>query len=289
MKGIILAAGAGTRLSPATLPISKILLPIYDRPMIYYPLSTLMMAGIKDILIITNEKDIDNFKRTLGDGSQFGISIEYDIQYVQRGISDAFIIAEEWIGNDSVSLILGDNIFYGDNVEELMKEAVSNRYGATIFGYPVPDPERFGVVGFDENMKVTSLEEKPSKPKSNYAAVGLYFYDTKVCSIAKTLKPSARGELEITDLNNVYLNNSELSVKLFDDKTKWIDAGTFDSLLESSSFIANEEKRLGKKILCPEIIAYRKGFVTKEQILDWVSKNKANEYFLAIKEEVENS
>ena len=289
MKGIILAAGAGTRLSPATLPISKILLPIYDRPMIYYPLSTLMMAGIKEILIITNEKDINNFKRTLGNGSQFGISIEYDIQYVQRGISDAFIIAEKWIGNDNVSLILGDNIFYGDNVEELMNEAVSNRYGATIFGYPVPDPERFGVVGFDENMKVTSLEEKPSKPKSNYAAVGLYFYDNKVCSIAKTLKPSARGELEITDLNNVYLNNSELSVKLFDDKTKWIDAGTFDSLLESSSFIANEEKRLGKKILCPEIIAYRKGFVTKAQILDWVSKNKANEYFLKVKKEIENS
>ncbi|MBO4357413.1 MAG: glucose-1-phosphate thymidylyltransferase, partial [Candidatus Methanomethylophilaceae archaeon] len=242
-----------------------------------------------EILIITNEKDIDNFKRTLGDGSQFGISIEYDIQYVQRGISDAFIIAEKWIGNDNVSLILGDNIFYGDNVEELMNEAVSNRYGATIFGYPVPDPERFGVVGFDENMKVTSLEEKPSKPKSNYAAVGLYFYDNKVCSIAKTLKPSARGELEITDLNNVYLNNSELSVKLFDDKTKWIDAGTFDSLLESSTFIANEEKKKGSKILCPEIIAYRKGFVTKAQILDWVSKNKANEYFLKVKKEIENS
>ena len=289
MKGIILAAGAGTRLSPATLPISKILLPIYDRPMIYYPLSTLMMAGIKEILIITNEKDLDNFRRTLGDGSQFGIRIEYDIQYVQRGISDAFLIAERWIGNEKVSLILGDNIFYGENIGKLIEEAVTNDSGATIFGYPVPDPERFGVVGFDKNMKVTSLEEKPSKPKSNYAAVGLYFYDNKVCSIAKTLKPSARGELEITDLNNVYLNNDELSVKLFDDKTKWIDAGTFDSLLESSSFIANEEKRLGKKILCPEIIAYRKGFVTKEQILDWVSKNKANEYFLAIKEEVENS
>lgn len=289
MKGIILAAGAGTRLSPATLPISKILLPIYDRPMIYYPLSTLMMAGIRDILIITNETDLDNFKRTLGDGSQFGIRIEYDIQYVQRGISDAFIIAERWINNEKVSLILGDNIFYGDNIEKLLEEAESSDSGATIFGYPVPDPERFGVVGFDDNKKVTSLEEKPSKPKSNYAAVGLYFYDTKVCSIAKTLKPSARGELEITDLNNVYLSNEELSVKLFDEKTKWIDAGTFDSLLESSSFIANEEKRKGRKILCPEIIAYRKGFVTKEQILAWVSRNKSNEYFLGVKGEVENS
>ena len=289
MKGIILAAGAGTRLSPATLPISKILLPIFDRPMVYYPLSTLMMAGIKEILIITNEKDIENFKRTLGDGSQFGIKIEYDIQYIQRGISDAFIIAEKWIGNDNVSLILGDNIFYGDNIEELMREAVSNSRGATIFGYPVPDPERFGVIGFDDNMKVTSLEEKPSYPKSNYAAVGLYFYDNRVCSIAKTLKPSARGELEITDLNNVYLKQNELSVKLFDDKTKWIDAGTFDSLLESSTFMANEEKRKGRKILCPEIVAYRKGFVTKEQILDWISKNKSNEYFLAIKKEIENS
>ena len=289
MKGIILAAGAGTRLSPATFPISKILLPIYDRPMIYYPLSTLMMAGIKDILIITNEKDLENFKRTLGNGSQFGIKIEYDIQYVQRGISDAFIIAKEWIGNDSVSLILGDNIFYGDNIEELMRKAVSKRNGATIFGYPVPDPERFGVVGFDENMNVTSLEEKPSNPKSNYAAVGLYFYDNRVCSIAKTLKPSARGELEITDLNNIYLKENELSVILFDDRTKWIDAGTFDSLLESSTFIANEERRKGRKILCPEIIAYKKGFVSREQILDWISKNKENEYFLSVKKEIENS
>ena len=289
MKGIILAAGAGTRLLPATLPISKILLPIYDRPMIYYPLSTLMMAGIKDILIITSERDLDNFKRTLGDGSQFGIRIEYDIQYVQRGISDAFIIAEKWINGDRVSLILGDNIFYGDDLEELITEAIKSENGATIFGYPVPDPERFGVVGFDENMKVTSLEEKPSNPKSNYAAVGLYFYDGKVCSIAKTLKPSARGELEITDLNKVYLDNDELSVKLFGKETKWIDAGTFDSLLESSLFVAGEERKKGRKILCPEAIAYRKGFVTKKQILDWISKNKANEYFSNVKKEIENS
>ena len=289
MKGIILAAGAGTRLSPATFPISKILLPIYDRPMIYYPLSTLMMAGIRDILIITNENDLGNFKKTLGDGSQFGVRIEYDIQYVQRGISDAFIIAEKWIGDEKVALILGDNIFYCNELEGLMKEAITKDRGATIFGYPVPDPERFGVVGFDENMKVTSLEEKPSNPKSNYAAVGLYFYDGKVCSIAKTLKPSVRGELEITDLNKVYLENDELSVKLFDEKSKWIDAGTFDSLLESSVFIADEERKKGKKILCPEVIAYRKGFVTKEQILEWISANKSNDYFNNAKKEIENS
>lgn len=289
MKGIILAAGAGTRLTPATFSISKVLLPVYDRPMIYYPLSTLMMVGIRDILVITNERDLESYKKTLGDGSQFGIRIEYDIQYVQRGISDAFIIAERWINNEKVALILGDNIFYDDNLEVIISEAISNEMGATIFGYPVPDPERFGVVGFDENMKVTSLEEKPSNPRSNYVAVGLYFYDEKVCSIAKTLEPSARGELEITDLNKVYLENNDLSVKLFGKDTKWMDAGTFDSLLESSLFVAEEEKKKGEKILCPEIIAYRKGFVTREQILDWILKNKANEYFFKVKKEIENS
>ena len=289
MKGIILAAGTGTRLSPATFPISKILLPIYDRPMIYYPLSTLMMAGIREILVITNESDIGNFRRTLRSGSQFGLKIEYDIQYVQRGISDAFIIAEKWIGNERVVLILGDNIFYGGNTEDLITEAMKNEKGATIFGYPVPDPERFGVIGFDESMKVTSLEEKPSNPKSNYAAVGLYFYDGKVCSIAKTLKPSLRGELEITDLNKVYLENDELSVKLFDENSKWIDAGTFDSLLESSVFINNEEKKKGRKVLCPEVIAYKKGFVTKEQIINWISENKSNDYYNNVKREIEDS
>ena len=289
MKGIILAAGAGTRLSPATLPISKILLPVYDRPMIYYPLNSLISAGIKDILIITNESDLPNFKRTLGDGSQFGVNIQYEIQYVQRGISDAFIIGEEFIGNNSVCLILGDNIFYGPKMDDLMKEAGKLTSGATVFGMPVPDPERFGVVAFDENMKVTSIEEKPKQPKSNYAVVGLYFYDNNVSKMAKLLKPSARGELEITDLNKLYLEEGKLQVKLFDEDTKWIDAGTFDSLLESSTFICNEEKKIGQKILCPEITAYRKGFVTKERILDWISKNKANEYFLKIKKEVEES
>ncbi len=289
MKGIILAAGVGSRLYPATFPVSKTLLPIYDRPMIYYPLSTLMMAGIRDILLISNDRDIGNFKRALGDGSQFGINIEYDIQHVQRGISDAFIIAEKWINGEKVALVLGDNIFYGENNEQLIKEASNNNAGATIFGYPVPDPERFGVIGFDEKMRVTSLEEKPSNPKSNYAAVGLYFYDSKVCSIAKTLKPSARGELEITDLNRVYLDNDDLSVMLFDDNTKWIDAGTFNSLLESSIFVADEERKRGKKILCPEIIAYQKGFIDKEKIIDWISKNTKNEYFIEIKKEIEKS
>lgn len=287
MKGIILAAGAGTRLSPATLPISKILLPIYDRPMIYYPLATLMMAGIKDILIITNEADSNNFKRTLKDGSQFGIKIDYDIQYVQRGISDAFIIAEKWIGDNSVALILGDNIFYGKNIESLISKASSKNNGAVVFGYRVPDPERFGVVGFDDDMKVTSLEEKPSQPKSNYAVVGLYFYDNQVCPLAKTLEPSARGELEITDLNIEYLKKEELSVELFDDDVKWIDAGTFDSLLESSIFVANEEKRLGRKILCPEIIAYKKGFVSKEKMIEWIQSNKNNEYFKSVRKEID--
>lgn len=287
MKGIILAAGAGTRLSPATLPISKILLPIYDRPMIYYPLSTLLMAGIKEILIITSERDLQNFKNTLGDGSQFGVKIEYMIQYVQRGISDAFIIAEDWINGEKVSLILGDNIFYGEKIEQLIEDAASNNEHATIFGYYVKDPERFGVVAFDEKMKVTSLEEKPKEPKSNYAAVGLYFYDDKACTLSKTLKPSKRGELEITDLNIEYLKKDELSVRLFDDDTKWIDAGTFDSLLESSIFVRNEEKRLGKKILCPEIIAFKKGFVSKEKMSQWISSNKSNEYFNAIKKELD--
>ena len=286
MKGIILAAGAGTRLSPATLPISKILLPIYDRPMIYYPLATLMMAGIKDVLIITNEADLNNFKRTLKDGSQFGIRIDYDIQYVQRGISDAFIIAKDWIGDDDVALVLGDNIFYGENMESLISQASSRKNGATVFGYRVPDPERFGVVGFDENMKVTSLEEKPKQPKSDYAVVGLYFYDNEVCPLAETLKPSARGELEITDLNIEYLKKDKLSVELFDDDVRWFDAGTFDSLLESSTFVAEEERRKGKKILCPEIIAYRKGFVSKEKMLEWIQNNKDNEYFKAVKREM---
>lgn len=286
MKGIILAAGAGTRLSPATLPISKILLPIYDRPMIYYPLSTLMMAGIKDILIITNEADLNNFKRTLGDGSQFGIRIDYSIQYIQRGIADAFIIAKEWIGDEKVSLILGDNIFYGAKIDSMISKATAINSGAVIFGYRVPDPERFGVVEFDDSMKVISLEEKPSVPKSDYAAVGIYFYDQKVCSLAEILKPSKRGELEITDLNIEYLKMNELSVSIFDDDTEWIDAGTFESLLDASLFIHDKEKELGKKILCPELVAYNSGFISREKLIEWVKKNKDNEYFRGILKEL---
>ena len=212
MKGIILAAGAGTRLYPASLPISKILLPIYDKPMIYYPLSTLMLAGIKDILIITNEADYDNFVKLLGDGSQWGIHLDYKIQYIQKGIADAFLIAEEWINGENVALILGDNIYHGLGFSTILNNVVNNNKGATVFGYRVSDPERFGVVEFDDNKKVLSLEEKPNKPKSNYAVTGLYFYDERVCEYAKQLKPSARGELEITDLNKIYLEHNQLNV-----------------------------------------------------------------------------
>ena len=286
MKGIILAAGKGTRLSPATLPISKILLPIYDRPMVYYPLSTLMMAGIRDILIITNETDLDNFRRTLGDGSQFGVSIQYTVQYVQRGISDAFIIAEDFIGDDRVCLILGDNIFYGPSIAEQISAAARSQSGATVFGIRVPDPERFGVVEFDKDMRAVSLEEKPKNPRSDYAVVGIYFYDSKVSALAKTLKPSARGELEITDLNRLYLDMDELEVRLFDEDTEWIDAGTFDSLLSSAEFVSSKEKELGRKILCPEIIALEKGFVTKERMESWLDSNKDNEYFSKIREQM---
>ena len=286
MKGIILAAGSGTRLSPATTPISKILLPIFDRPMIYYPLSILMTASVRDILVITNEKDAENFKRTLGDGSQYGVKISYDIQHVQRGISDAFIIAEDWIRNDDVVLILGDNIFYGDSLKSSMLEASSSEKPAVIFGYRVSDPERFGVVEFDKNLNVISLEEKPENPKSNYAAIDLYFYKGNVCSKAKTLKPSKRGELEITDLNNLYLNDNDLSVILLKDDVKWVDAGTFDSILEASNFISEEEKRIGKKILCPETTACEMGFIPKDVMIQWVKNKGGSDYYKSILKEL---
>ena len=233
MKGIVLAGGAGTRLFPASQPISKILLPIYDKPMIYYPLSTLMLAGIKDILIITNEIDYDNFIKLLGDGSQFGLNLHYKIQYVQRGIADAFLIGEDFIGDDNVALILGDNIFHGHGFSTIMKNAIENNHGATVFGYMVNDPERFGVVEFDETKKVISLEEKPKNPKSNYAVTGLYFYDNQVCELAKQLKPSARGELEITDLNKLYLDKKELNVEILGRGFAWLDTGTHDSMLQA--------------------------------------------------------
>lgn len=277
MKGIILAAGAGTRLVPATIPISKILLPIYDKPMIYYPLCTLMSAGIRDILVIANERDIERFRDTLRDGSQFGIKITYEIQYAQRGIADAFIIGERYIDKDDVTLILGDNVYSGDGMDTLLEKAIRNNVGATIFGYRVEDPERFGVVEYDEDMNVLSLKEKPKKPKSNYIATGLYVYDSEVCEIAKQLKPSKRGELEITDLNNVYLKKKELRVVNLKTEFSWFDAGTFESMLEASEYVRKIEKS-GKMIACPEEIAFRKGFVSAQKILEWTSIFKESPY-----------
>jgi glucose-1-phosphate thymidylyltransferase len=278
MKGIVLAAGAGTRLYPASLPISKVLLPVYDKPMIYHPLSNLMMGGIRDILIITNEEDDSKFKKLLGDGSQFGVHIEYLIQYEQKGISDAFIIAEDWIDGEDVVLILGDNIFYGPELQNIIVSAMKENDGATVFGYYVDDPERFGVVEFDENMKVISIEEKPKNPKSNYAVTGLYFYDKNVCEYAKRLKPSAKGELEITDLNRVYMNEGKLKVKLLDEDIRWLDAGTFDSLLEAGNSIKNIYENTGVNAGCPEEIALKKGFVNKDELLLWINMFKDNRY-----------
>lgn len=283
MKGIILAAGAGTRLSPATAPISKILLPVYDRPMVYYPLATLMTAGIRDILVITSESDRPNFERTLGDGSKFGVRISYEVQHVQRGISDAFIIGRDFIAGDRVALILGDNIFHDDRMASVLEEAASSASGATVFGYRVPDPERFGVAEFDASMNVVSLEEKPSSPKSDYAVVGLYFYDGTVCDRADTLEPSARGELEITDLNRLYLDDGDLSIKIIPEDAEWVDAGTFESLLESSEYVRDTEKRLGRKILCPEIVALEKGWVGAADMAAYLEGQKDNGYFGGIR------
>ena len=284
MKGIILAAGAGTRLYPVSMPISKVLLPVYDKPMVYYPLSNLMMGGIRDILVITNEEDDPKFRKLLGDGSQFGVHIDYLIQYVPKGISDAFIIAEEWIGGDDVVLILGDNIFCGPGMQDLIASAIEENEGATVFGYYVKDPERFGVVEFDANMNAISIEEKPKNPKSNYAVVGLYFYDGRACELVKTLVPSDRGELEITDLNIRYMEEGRLKVKLLGDDVSWLDAGTFDSLLEAGDFIKDVQKRTSRNIGCPEEIALNKGFVTKEEVIERISKFKENSYQIYVKE-----
>ena len=287
MKGIILAGGAGTRLYPASLPISKILLTIYNKPMIYYPLSTFLRAGIKDILIITNEADYENFRKLLGDGSQFGINIKYRIQYVQKGIADAFLIGEDFIEKDSVALILGDNIFYGKNFGELMKNAIAKNEGATVFGYKVPDPERFGVVEFDENQKAISLEEKPKQPKSNYAVTGLYFYDNQVCKYARELKPSARGELEITDLNKIYLEQGKLNCEVLSRGFAWLDTGTHASLLQAGQYIQTIEENQGIKIACLEEIAYRMKFVSREHLRKQVEQYKNNEYYNYIKRLIE--
>lgn len=286
MKGIILAAGAGTRLYPASQPISKILLPIYDKPMIYYPLSTLMLAGIKDILIITNEDDYDNFTKLLGDGSQFGINISYKIQYVQRGIADAFIIAEDFIDGDDCALILGDNIFHGHGFSTIMSDAIERNTGATVFGYTVKDPERFGVVEFDENKKVISLEEKPSHPKSNYAVVGLYFYDGNVVDYAKQLEPSARGELEITDLNKLYLDKNMLNVEILGRGFTWLDTGTHDSMLQASNFVQSMELNKGMKISCLEEIAYLKGYISANDLLNKIEKYGNNAYYSYVRDVV---
>ena len=287
MKGIVLAGGAGTRLHPSTIAVSKQLLPIYDKPMIYHPISVLMLAGIKDILIISTPVDLPNFKRLLGDGSQFGIKFSYKEQPSPDGLAQAFILGEEFINGDNVALVLGDNIFYGGGFSGKLKSVVSNIKefgGATVFGYPVKDPQRFGVVEFDEAGKVLSLEEKPQNPKSHYAVTGLYFYDKKVVDYAKNLKPSARGELEITDLNNIYLKNGNLNVELLGRGFAWLDTGTHHSLLQAGQFVKTVEDNQGIKIACLEEVAYRMGFVTKEELMQNIEKYKNNEYFIYVRE-----
>ena len=279
MKGIILAAGKGTRLYPASLPISKILLTVYDKPMVYYPLSTLIRAGIRDILVITNESDLGNFQKVLGDGSQWGLELDYLVQPVQRGIADAFLIAKEWIAGEPVALILGDNLFYGEQVPALMKRAIRRGKGATVFGYAVKDPERFGVVEFDSTGNAISLEEKPSKPKSNYAVTGLYFYDSTVCDKATKLVPSARGELEVTDLNRLYLEEGTLQVERLERGVAWLDTGTHDAMLQAGMYVQSMELNTGRKIACVEEQAYEQGFISAGRLLEYLKGFKANGYY----------
>ncbi|MGL6571316.1 glucose-1-phosphate thymidylyltransferase RfbA [Aeromonas caviae] len=283
MKGIILAGGSGTRLYPITMGVSKQLLPVYDKPMIYYPLSVLMLAGIRDVLIITTPEDQASFQRLLGDGSQFGIELEYAVQPSPDGLAQAFIIGEKFIGNDSVCLILGDNMFWGQGFSPMLREAAKREKGATVFGYKVQDPERFGIVEFDDKQSVLSIEEKPTQPKSHFAVTGLFFYDSQVVSIAKQVKPSKRGELEITSINQVYLEQGQLNVELLGRGFAWLDSGTHESLLEASNFVATIETRQGFKIACLEEIALRNNWLSRNEVAvtaERMAKNSYGQYLL---------
>ncbi len=287
MKGIILAGGAGTRLYPSTIVTSKQLLPVFDKPMVYYPLSVLMLAGIKDVLIITTPNDIENFKKLLGDGKRFGINLSYKIQEAPNGLAEAFIVGEDFIQDDNVTLILGDNIFFGPKFSTLLKRAVNdvnNNGGGNIFAYVVKDPQRYGIVEVDENLNAISIEEKPQNPKSNYAVTGLYIYDNRVVEYAKNLKPSPRGELEITDINNIYLKKGNLRTEILGRGFAWLDTGTHQSLLRAGQYVQTIEENQGIKIACLEEVAYRMGFLTKEEILNQVKDFKNNEYYNYIKD-----